>query len=213
MNNHAGHLVKKLIILAVVILIVIAAVVIVQNRFNMGTIDIKVEPGDASVQLDGKTVNPGPHRVKPGKHTVTASKSGYLDTKREFEVQKGKTRTAYVFLDEANVDNYAKQAIADSGIYKDTDITNQFNILKIKEFYGGTWVIATVQLKGTADKAIIVVKQDATTKKYELFIEPSPQPDPSLVAQLPADLQTSLKQDAWLDAEASDSGHDHGETQ
>ncbi|MGB4759515.1 MAG: PEGA domain-containing protein [Candidatus Saccharimonadales bacterium] len=213
MNNHTGHLVKKLVILAVIVTIGMVVVVIVQNRFNMGTIDIKVEPGDASVRLDGKIVAPGPHQVKPGKHVVAVSKSGYLDAEKEFETQKGKTRTAYVFLDKANVDNYTKQAIADSGIYKDTSITNQFNILKIKEFYGGTWVIATVQLRGSTDKAIIVVKQDAITKKYELFINPSPQPDPSLVTQLPADLQASLKQDAWLEVEASDLGHDHGETE
>ncbi|HVY28771.1 MAG TPA: hypothetical protein VHB79_19580 [Polyangiaceae bacterium] len=67
---------------------------------HLGTINVKVEPADAMVLVDGSAISEGPQEVlvEPGAHALQAAASGRVSPKESFSIAAGERREAQLVV-------------------------------------------------------------------------------------------------------------------
>jgi hypothetical protein len=94
--------------IALFALVVYVFVLGMQSKDKTATIDVQpAVPTDINVTIDGGKVNSnGKVAVKPGKHTVTAKRSGFADKTQDVNVKTGETKTVRLLLTPINDEGY-----------------------------------------------------------------------------------------------------------
>ena len=61
---------------------------------HLGTVDVKVEPADAMVLVDGSAIGEGPQELllEPGVHALQATAAGHVSPKESFSIAAGESR-------------------------------------------------------------------------------------------------------------------------
>jgi hypothetical protein len=73
-----------------------------RNQARVGTLEVTVDPSDASLDIDGVTVAPGPTghvRVATGRHLLTATRSGYGPSVVRVDVRAGESTAVRLGLE------------------------------------------------------------------------------------------------------------------
>ncbi len=89
----------KIIITAFVAItlgLIVWAIVDNVNRIGKLAVTVEVYPKDAKVSVDGERISSGQHYITPGKHTFTASRSGFADAKQDVTISEDITYAGLV---------------------------------------------------------------------------------------------------------------------
>lgn len=79
-----------------IILLILAVFLISGATQNNGKLVINVIPADSSIKVDGISTTKNTVSVKPGRHKVTASRTGFKDSVVYVTVAKRETKSAYL---------------------------------------------------------------------------------------------------------------------
>ncbi len=73
---------QRVVIVSLLFLVVVSFLLVVAiSRIGKTRVSVELIPSDSQLYLDGKKSNPGDLYIKPGKHTFTAKKNGFIDDK------------------------------------------------------------------------------------------------------------------------------------
>lgn len=106
----------KYILIAFGVLLIVFLVVIITHRLiNSATIDLVATPSSSTIYLDSHKVTNGKIGVTPGKHTITVSKSGFLNQKMDIDAKSGETSQAFFILEsnDPSTSNWYNEHIED----------------------------------------------------------------------------------------------------
>lgn len=178
------------IALVVVFVLLAGIATYVSLHPNSGTLTVHSTPSDATLTLDGKQQSGTTYRLSPGKHTVTASKDGYLSQAQTVTIQKGKRTEVTIALTQKTTDNIVNQEVT-STVYKRFP-NYSLRVLATRELYDGQWIVARVQ--GNSDPAVVVLKHDGSETGYSVYAGPGTSFDQDFVSTLPPDVQLAMKE-------------------
>jgi hypothetical protein len=193
---------SRRLILIIVLAVVGIAVIGAGVHSNQKTASVSIVVGapdifNTSATIDKDALALHKHAtsvaVKPGKHTLTITKSGYNKFSKEFTVTNDQPVTIQAVLERTG----NPPAFTSLSSVEPTKSTAGWTLVSTQYYGSNDWALAFAQSQGS-NTAFFVVRYDDPTAKWLVVDGPQSELPDSSLQQYPSDLQLYLRQHNYV---------------